>query len=141
MRREDQVLQAFFKTMRPISVPYVLVVESDPDVANVIGAVLGEAGIRTMFAVTKQDALHITKILQPLLILINTCLLDGDGLDLYDQLHARESLAAVSVLLLSTQLSWYQQQFEERGILGLDLPVERDDLERLVLSLLAAHGE
>ena len=136
---KDQMLQDLFQDIKPIAVPYVLVVESDPAVANVLESVLKEAHIPAMFANTGRDARLVTKGLQPLLFLINTHLPDGDGLELYDQLCVRRNGAPA--IILSTWISRYRQQLEERGLLGMDIPVDIDDLAQTVISLLPSQIE
>src|SRR5438270_4160502 len=88
----------------PIDIPYILVVESDPEIAmSLQKAIKSKLRLSTLFAATIKDATKVTRVLKPLLFLINEYLSDGDGMTLYDQLHQRAGFEAIPALILSTQ--------------------------------------
>jgi CheY-like chemotaxis protein len=122
----------------PIDIPYILVVESDAEVAMLLQQVIkSELHLRTLFAETAKDAVKVTRVLKPLLFLINECLSDGDGIALYDQLHQRPDFETIPALILSTQAHLCQPRASERHVSCLEIPFNRDDLLGVLVSLLS----
>lgn len=123
--------------MLPIDVPYILVVESEPDIALLLQeAIKSELHLSTLFAATIKDAIKVTSVLKPILFLINEHLSDGDGIVLYDQLHQRAGFESIRALILSTQLDLCQSRTMERDVACLEIPFDLDDLLVALLSLL-----
>src|SRR5215469_5479622 len=74
------------------------------------GMLLAELLLRetTFYPLLLQDAshvLHLTRFIKPLLFLIDYCLPRMNGLELYDQLHAREELRDIPAIILSASLA------------------------------------
>jgi DNA-binding response OmpR family regulator len=126
---------------QPVSIPYVMIVESDQELATMLQEALKhELKAGTIFAPTMNDALNIARALCPVLFLINTHLLGGDGLTLVDQLRQNKILASVPVLLLTTDLHNNQKLAEESGITCLPIPIELDYLFSVLMQHLPVNG-
>ncbi len=125
---------------QPVAIPYVMIVESDEDLASMLQETIKhEMKVGTIFAPTMNDALNIARALCPVLFLIDTHLLGGDGLTLVDQLRQNSSLASVPMLLLTTDLHNHQQPAEERGIRCLPIPIELDDLLSVIMQYIPVN--
>jgi CheY-like chemotaxis protein len=125
-------------SLLPLRIPYIMVVESDPDIATLLKNFFkSETHLDILFAMTMKDALHVTRVLKPLLFLINEHLSDGDGLTLYDQLHQRAGFEHIPAVILSTLPHLCQRRARERQVICLELPFDLDDLLRTILSLLS----
>ncbi len=122
----------------PVDIPYILIVESDPDIAMLLQQVVkSELHLGTLFAATIKDAAKVTSILRPILFLINENLSDGDGIALYDELHRRAAFEHIPALILSTQPRLCQPRARERRLRCLEIPFDLDDLLGGLASLLS----
>lgn len=131
-------LFATMEAWKPIGVPYVLIVESDPSIASLLQAVLSqEMHLLTMVVITMADSLNVTKGLKPTLFLIDTHLRDGDGITLYDYLHHRKDFEDVPALILSTNLVAYQQHLKIRHLDGLGLPLDMGDFIQTIRRIMS----
>ncbi|HZR43778.1 MAG TPA: response regulator [Ktedonobacteraceae bacterium] len=127
----------FWNEIEPVAVPHILIVESDPGIAEVIQDVIKyEMRKHIMHTTTVHDALRVTKALKPLLFIIDERLSDGDGFVLYDQLHQRAGFALIPAIILSTNQRAIQQKIMERDLICLDLPLDIDDLIQTITALL-----
>lgn len=125
-------------TILPIDIPYILVVESDPEIAAKLQQVIkGELGLSTLFAATVMDAIKVTRVLKPIFFLINEHLEDGDGIVLYDRLHQRTGFESIPALILSSQAHLCQSRAEERYVSCLEIPLDLDDLISILALLLS----
>jgi DNA-binding NtrC family response regulator len=119
------------RAILPRAVPYIMVVESDPDIAALLQYVLQrEIGKRTIMMKTVADTLRITASLKPLVFLINSKLLDGDGIKLYDLLQQSGSIRDVPTIMMSTYLHDAHKETEERNLLSLHMPTDVDRLSQ-----------
>ncbi len=126
---------------QPVSIPYVMIVESDPELAAMLqNALKYEMKIGTMFADTVGDALNIARALCPVLFLINSHLLGGSGLMLIDQLHQNSILASVPTILLTTNICTDQPEAVERSVTCLPIPNELDYLLSAIKEQLSPHA-
>jgi CheY-like chemotaxis protein len=122
----------------PIDIPYILVVESDPEIAALLQQFIkDELGLSTLFAATVKDATKVTRVLKPIFFLINEHLSDGDGIALYDQLHQRAGFEPIPALILSSQPHLCQPRADERHVSCLEVPLNMDDLLSVLVSLLS----
>jgi len=135
----DQMALSAFQESKPRTVPAVMIVESDADFAEALQEILQDDHIATILATTKKEALQATQLLTPLLFMINQHLRDGDGMALYDQLHQKKHLSNVPALILSTNIGRHQHLLEQRGIPGLELPIDLDGLISAIRSLLPSQ--
>jgi len=118
----------------------VLVVEDDVDLARVMIAALEGHGIRTFHATTGAEAIHLTRLHAPSLIVLDLCLPDTDGFAVVSSLRQSEPLGHIPLLVYSAldvgsadqlRLCLGPTEFltKSRGNMG--------DFESRVLSLLA----
>jgi len=128
--------------MLPVDIPYILLVESDPEIAGMMRQVIkGEMHLDMLFAATMKDALHLTRVLRPVLFIINERLSDGDGIALYDQLHQRVGFEHIPAIILSSLPHICQQRARERQVICLELPFDLDDLVGRISPLLPPSSE
>ena len=115
----------------------ILIVESDAALAVLLEVILsGEQHYCCAVASTCCAALTIAGPFTPDLFILNTCLPGGDSFALYDRLHAKQELAGVPTIILSTHLTRYQRAIEARQLVGMDLPFDLDALLDTVDNLL-----
>jgi CheY-like chemotaxis protein len=134
----DRVASVRDGAILPINIPYILVVESDPEIAMQLQPVIKrELGVSTLFAATVKDAIKVTRVLKPILFLINEHLSDGDGITLYDQLHRRVGFELIPALILSSQSHLCEPRASERHVSCLEIPLNLDDLLSVLESLLS----
>lgn len=122
----------------PIDVPSIMIVESDPCIAETLQEVVKkELRLDLLFASTAKDALKITQVLRPLLLVINKRLIDGDGTSLVEQLTRRKGMQQLPIILLSTNRRSTQQQTKNPYLFLMDLPFELEDLISTITHLVA----
>lgn len=131
-----------FELLEPCSIPYVMVVESDPDLAQALLCMLQqEMKQLTLLATTVKDALNITQALKPLLVLANDSLSDGKGTALYSRMRQRRGFQEVPFVLLSTRPHLYEGSAETQKIILLGLPVDLSELISTVTDCLPQKKE
>ena len=79
----------------------VLVVEDDIDLAHVLITSFERRGIETFHASTGREAIHLSEILTPDLIVLDVILPDGDGYDVVDWLRSRDRMRGISLVVYS----------------------------------------
>jgi CheY-like chemotaxis protein/two-component sensor histidine kinase len=79
----------------------ILVVEDEPDIANLIRHYLERAGYAVITAGTAADAVDLAMAERPQLITLDILLPDSDGFDVLERLQADERTAAIPVIMLS----------------------------------------
>ena len=79
----------------------VLVVEDDPDLARVMTAAIENHGIRTFHAMTGSEAILLSRLHQPSLIVLDLCLPDMDGFAVVSALRESATLSHVPLLVYS----------------------------------------
>ncbi len=79
----------------------ILVVEDDPDIAQLIRRYLERAGYEVLIAGTATDALALAQRERPSLITLDVVLPDVDGLTVLEWLKANAATQAIPVLILS----------------------------------------
>jgi DNA-binding response OmpR family regulator len=115
--------------IRGLEKKHILIVESNARIADLLASILSdERHARCAIATTYRDALQITNILKFDLILLNTHLIDGNGITLYDRLHRRIHLARVPFLVLCACQPYYQSEIESRRLTCLALPFGIDEM-------------
>ena len=83
----------------PSPLPHVLVAEDNTLVADAMRLLFEETGHRVTTAGTIVDVVHAAASDPVDLLLLDLGLADGDGLDVLDQLRARDAMPRVSVAL------------------------------------------
>ena len=79
----------------------VLVVEDDPDLARVMTAAIENHGIRTFHAMSGSEAILLSRLHQPSLIVLDLCLPDMDGFAVVSALRESATLSHVPLLVYS----------------------------------------
>jgi DNA-binding response OmpR family regulator len=79
----------------------VLVIDRDPDVADLIETYLAKRGYEVLKAHNAQDALKIALEEQPIVITLDVILDNGDGFELLQQLKEHSETANIPVVVLS----------------------------------------
>jgi CheY-like chemotaxis protein len=126
-KEEDQPID--FSEQQDATERHILIVESDPILAQLLCLVLSDERRYTCFAASNcLSALKFATFSRPDLLLLNTHLPDGDGIALYDCLHAKKCLAAVPAVILSTQLPYYQNEIDARQLVACEMPFELGSL-------------
>jgi DNA-binding response OmpR family regulator len=98
--------------------------------------------LNTCFAASNcLSALKFAAFSRPDLFLLNTHLPDGDGIALYDCLHAKKCLAAVPAVILSTQLPYYQSEIDARQLVACEMPFELGSLLGTVDNVLSQGSQ
>ena len=87
-----------------------LVVEDDPEYANLLRIVLESLGYKFQHAITVVGARRLLREYTPDLILLDGHLPDGNGLELCAHIRAEARLARAMVVVLSAKKSYWQGQ-------------------------------
>ncbi len=117
---------------------YVLLVEDDADLAQVIVASFEEAEVRVDHAQTRQRAIELCLIARPNLLILDLGLAEGDGFSLVDWLRQQPDLRSLPLVVFSGR----EVSEEEMSKLRLGptqfltkAKVEAQDVEALVLKI------
>ena len=118
-------------TEEEIPAKTILVVEDD----ELIGAFLAEAisqetAYHPLLASDGFEALRVTHDIKPSLFLLDYHLPKMNGVELYDQLHAKEGLETVPTIILSANLPL--EELTKRGLVGLKKPFDLDQLLQVI---------
>jgi DNA-binding NtrC family response regulator len=73
---------------------------------------------------------------KPQLFLLDYYLPDMNGIQLYDQLHARKELEAVSALIIGASLEAVGDDIKQRGLLAVEKPFDLDKFLSTIESML-----
>jgi two-component system, OmpR family, alkaline phosphatase synthesis response regulator PhoP len=93
----------------------VLVVEDDPDIADLVARYLDKAGFATERAASGREALHAIKAKPPDLVVLDLMLPHVDGLEVCRLLRASDATAAIPIIMLTARAE------ESERIVGLEL--------------------
>ncbi len=106
----EQLLQQQIKMTR------VLVVEDNQDLARVLITMFEHHGVEVHHAATKQEAIHLSQLVRPHLLLLDLELPDGDGFTVVEWLRLHDYLREIPLLVYSAkELSKSER---ERLVLG-----------------------
>jgi two-component system phosphate regulon response regulator PhoB len=86
-----------------LSSPLVLVVEDEPDIANLIEFHVSRAGYRTSVAASGRDALKAAERELPDLVMLDIMLPDVDGLTVCRKLKSGETTGEVPIIFVSAK--------------------------------------
>ncbi len=87
-----------------------------------------------------QDGLHVlqlTQFIKPLLFLVDYYLPGMNGLELCDQLHAREELKDIPVIILSASMDEHIDEIQRRGLIALRKPFDLDEFLMIIENVVA----
>jgi two-component system, OmpR family, alkaline phosphatase synthesis response regulator PhoP len=93
----------------------ILIVEDDPDIAELVARYLDKAGFATERAASGRDALQTIAAKPPDLLVLDLMLPHVDGLEVCRLLRANEKTAAIPVIMLTARAE------ESARIVGLEL--------------------
>ncbi len=93
----------------------VLVVEDDPDIAELVARYLGKAGFTTERAASGNEALDAIAVKAPDLIVLDLMLPHVDGLEVCRRVRASERTAGIPIIILTARAE------ESERIVGLEL--------------------
>jgi len=113
----------------------ILVVEDDRDIGEVlVEAITHESPYQAMLATDGLDALRMVAGIKPGLFVLDYHLPGMNGIELYDRLHAIETLADVPALMISARLP--RQELEKRTIVAMNKPIDLDEFLQILDQLL-----
>lgn len=119
--------------------PVILVVEDDPDVANLIRYHLEAAGFRVEIAATGQEALQMVREVDPALITLDLLLPDINGLAVLQRLKADPETTTIPVVVVSVVSS--KEESLRLGAVGyVTKPIDEEALLRAVQRGLGRRG-
>jgi DNA-binding response OmpR family regulator len=93
----------------------ILIVEDDPDIAELMARYLDKAGFITERAASGRDALHAVGARPPELIVLDLMLPHVDGLEVCRLLRANEKTTAIPIIMVTARAD------ESERIVGLEL--------------------
>jgi CheY-like chemotaxis protein len=83
------------------TVQRVLVVDDDPDGAEMVAEMLADLGFQSEFALDGPSAIALAKVFLPQVILLDVCLPEMDGYEVARQLRREAGLAAVKLVAVT----------------------------------------
>ncbi len=114
----------------------IFIVEDDTNMVEfLVTALLDETPYLVTAVHNGYEALETVKEIKPHLFLLDYLLPGMNGLELYDQLHAREEMANVPTIMLSTNTP--TNEIQKRHITGIPKPFDLDELLSTIEALLA----
>ncbi len=113
----------------------ILLVEDDRDIGEVlVEAITHESPYEALLATDGLDALRMVQGIKPDLFILDYHLPGMNGIELYDKLHAIETLTDVPALMMSARLPY--QELEKRKIIGMNKPIDLDEFLQTLDQLL-----
>jgi len=103
----------------------ILIVEDDEDIGSfLVAALQQETPYHPILVTDGFAALKTVHDMKPDLFILDYQLPQMNGLEVYDQLRARQELADVPALLMTAGMGMPRQALEKRKIVGLSKPLE-----------------
>src|SRR4051812_35291815 len=93
--------------------PYVLVVEDDPVINELVGAYARLAGLGYRGAMTGEAAFEELRHLRPAMIVLDVMLPDLDGFEICRRIKSQPETAPVPVVMLT---ALHDDEYRERGL-------------------------
>lgn len=114
----------------------ILVVEDDELIGTFLAeAISQETAYHPLLVSDGFEALRVTHDIKPSLFLLDYRLPKMSGIELYDQLHAREGFETVPTIILSANLPL--EELTKRGLMGLKKPFDLDQLLQAIEKTIA----
>lgn len=113
----------------------ILIVEDDADIgAYLVTAIIQETSYQPQLVMESQQALEAVKHIKPDLFLLDYRLPEGNGIELYDQLHAIAGLEAIPAIIMSASLpeERLNEEIKKRQLFALPSPHTLDELIRTI---------
>ena len=111
----------------------ILIVEDD--------MAIGEFLVQAIEQETPYFALHVTNSVRAFevmnqlkvdLFLLDYRLPNLNGLELYTSLRAQSGMNAIPAIILTASLERYREEIERHNLIGLDKPIELDELLAII---------
>jgi CheY-like chemotaxis protein len=116
----------------------ILIVEDDAAIGMfLLEAISQETAYHPLLVADAFEALKAMQGIKPNLILLDYYLPKMNGIEFYDQIQSTQEGFNVPVILLTTNLDKRQEEIEQRNLLGLNKPVDLDDLLNTIEKALA----
>jgi DNA-binding response OmpR family regulator len=93
----------------------ILIVEDDPDIAELVARYLDKAGFTTERATSGRDALQMVAAKPPDLLVLDLMLPHVDGLEVCQRIRSQDATAAIPIIMLTARAE------ESERIVGLEL--------------------
>src|SRR5207249_5757399 len=93
----------------------ILIVEDDPDIAELVARYLEKAAFETDRAASGRDALQMIAVNPPALVVLDLMLPHVDGLEICRRLRSDQKTAAIPLIMLTARAE------ESERIVGLEL--------------------
>src|SRR5476649_1805904 len=93
----------------------ILIVEDDPDIAELVARYLDKAGFTTERAASGREALQAIALRPPELLVLDLMLPQVDGLEVCRAVRANEKTAAIPIIMLTARAE------ESERIVGLEM--------------------
>jgi CheY-like chemotaxis protein len=104
----------------------ILLVEDDSNIGEVlVQAITQETSYLATLVSDGFEALKMVDGIKPSLFILDYQLPRMNGIELYDKLHAIETLANVPAIMMSADLP--DKELEKRKIHGMNKPIDLDD--------------
>ena len=114
----------------------VLIVEDDDEIGKMLVLLLSlETPYQVRLVHSGIEALWAVKEISPVLFLFDYYLPQMTGIQLYDQLHARQEWEAVPAIMMSANLP--VSELKKRHIVGLAKPFDLDELLNAIEKMVA----
>jgi len=97
------------------AMPRILVVEDDPDIAELVARYLSKAGYATDIVASGRDALRMIAAAAPDLLVLDLMLPHVDGLEICRAVRANDKTAAIPIVMLTARAE------ESDRIVGLEI--------------------
>jgi len=115
----------------------IFIIEDDPTTGSMLSEIiLQETSYLPVLLADGLQVLKITQHIKPSLFLIDYYLPKMNGLELYDQIHAKEELQDVPVIIIGASLEGHQHAIEGRGLVAINKPFELDELLATIQGIL-----
>lgn len=116
-------------------VKMILVVEDDAGIGTfLVQAITQETPYLALLVSDGFQALNAVANVKPSLFILDYQLPKMNGIELYDKLHATQEMERVPAIVISARLP--RKEIEERRIIGMNKPLELDDLLKTIEKLL-----
>ena len=120
----------------------ILIVEDDEDIGAFLSAVIEqETPYHPVWVSDGFAALKVVHDMKPDLIILDYQLPHMNGIEVYDQIRARQELADVPAVLMTAGMGMPHHAVEKRKLVGLNKPLELPTFLEMIDKLLEHEPE
>ena len=137
--RRVSSLPSTTSSVLPSPKPKIIVVDDEPEVAEVVCAILEDANIHANACTYSPDAFSSIQTNQPDAVILDVNMPQVGGVQLFEQLRNNADTLAIPVIFLSADTSTLQPRLSEYNALGVRLlrkPFTGDELLAVVTTVL-----